>query len=159
MGFIETIYGKIIVIAGVAATIWGLCKSIGALRVWVKNKFTKIRERRVMPQQTLDLILTLKAEVAENSKSNEQRLLEINIKLGDILAKQEFTEEQVATMQNEKLCWAYMYYGKQRHPVPLQTKLSLERMYIHYKDSGRRNHVPDDWQVVMDSAPVEGSSC
>lgn len=158
VGFIETIYGKMVVLAGAAATLWGLCKAIGALRTWLKAKYKSYQERSEMPKKTLELLLALKAEMADSNRCNDQRLLEITTKLGDILTKQEFTEEQVATMQNEKLCWAYMYYGKQQHPIPLQTKLSLERMYIHYTDSGRRNHVPDDWQTVMDSASVEGSS-
>lgn len=158
MGFIESIYGRLAVFAGTIATLWGLTKAIGALRAWVRKRRFKWSERRDLPRKTLDILQAMQKEFDERDSKQEGRLLEIGCKVDKVFERQAFTAQQIATMQNEKLCWAYMHYGKRQNPVPLQTKLSLERMYKQYRDAGGQNHVPDDWQAVMDAAPVEGAS-
>lgn len=157
MEFLETAYGRVTLIAGVFATLWGLSKALGALRRWLVKWYTEHKERREMPQKTLQMLQDMRQELNAKDADMGDHLQCIDKKIDDIINNQNFSADQIATMQNEKLIWAYMHYGVQKRPIPLQTKLSLERMYAQYRDAGKRNHVPADWLEVMSATPIEGT--
>lgn len=58
--FLSSAYGMIAAAAGVAATLWGLTKAIGALKKWIKTKWYQHKDKMAMPQRTYALIEELK---------------------------------------------------------------------------------------------------
>ena len=143
--FLQSAYGKFAAFAGIAATFWGFAKAVGALKRWIIARGVERRTKENLPKETYHLIQKLREEMDKHNAEHKEQLSEIKQKVEALVEKQAFTEEQIATVQNEKLCWAYIHYGKEHHPITMATKTSFERMYEQYKNNGKRNHVPSDW--------------
>ena len=135
--FLSTGYGFLAALCTALGVLWGGAKALGALRNWVRKRVEKVRQRREIPQKTLALLEDIRADM-DNLKEQAKK-----------------TEKSVATLQNKELMFAYDYYGVRHHELPFYQKNTLERMRKQYSDNGH-NHIPEDWQERIDSAPMPG---
>ena len=126
-------------------------KTYESVVAWLDRR----HDKRVRPDKIEKAIADLEAAQRERDERQERKMDEIMHRLDSIEATQTDLGEQIATVQNEKLMWAYLYYGVEKHPIPLSAKSSILRMYNQYK--GKHNHVPDDFEMLLESAPVEGT--
>ena len=135
--FLSTGYGFLATFCTAIGVLWGGTKAVGALNRWMRKKVEKIRERRQIPQKTLALLESIRTDM-DNLKEQGNK-----------------TEKAVATLQNKELMFAYDYYGVRHHKMPFYQKNTLERMHEQYSENGH-NHIPEDWQERIDSAPMPG---
>ena len=137
LAFLDTGYGHIAALCTALGVLWGGSKALGALRSWIIKRIDKARERRNIPQRTLALLEGIRADMDDLKKQTDK------------------TEQAVATLQNKELMFAYDYYGVRHHELPFYQKNTLERMHQQYGLNGH-NHIPEDWQERIDSAPMPG---
>lgn len=135
--FLSTGYGSLAALCTALGVLWGGAKALGALRNWVRKRVEKVRQRREIPQKTLALLEDIRADMDNLKKQGDK------------------TEKAVATLQNKELMFAYDYYGVRHHELPFYQKNTLERMHEQYGQNGH-NHIPEDWQERIDSAPMPG---
>lgn len=135
--FLSTGYGAIAALCTALGVLWGGAKAWGALLGWLNKRIEKTKERREIPQKTLDMLTGIRTDM-EGLKEQADK-----------------TEKAVSTLQNKELMFAYDYYGIRHHELPFYQKNTLERMHEQYGQSGH-NHIPEDWQERIDSAPMPG---
>ncbi len=158
---LATWYGKVSAFLGVVGVLWGGTKAFGALRKWVTREYEAHRNRWDAPRKMLETLEQMRRDQKERDSGLQKQIEELNTRMGSMEKSLNSVQQrlrdngdQIATMQNEKLNWAYAYYGCAHHPIPLQMKCSLEQMYRDYHTNQKRNHIPDDWEEKIDSAPV-----
>ncbi|MGN1367806.1 MAG: hypothetical protein ACI4WX_02985 [Aristaeellaceae bacterium] len=137
VAFLSTGYGMIATLCTALGVIWGGAKVWGEFMSLLSKHIEKSKERREIPQKTLD---TLK-EIREDMEGLKEQA--------------DKTEKAVSTLQNKELMFAYDYYGIRHHELPFYQKNTLERMHEQYGQNGH-NHIPEDWQERIDSAPMPG---
>lgn len=160
--FLAAWYGKLSAFLGAVAVLWGGAKAFGALKKWCADKYGAYVSRRDAPAKMLAAMEQMKAEQDKRDAGLQQQIEKLSARFGNMEqsiadVKKDILEngDQMATVQNEKLNWAYVYYGCEQHPIPYQTKCSLEQMYEDYHTRHMRNHIPEDWKEKIESAPVE----
>ncbi len=158
---LATWYGKLSAFLSAVAVLWGGAKAFGALRKWIANQYEAHKERRDAPQKMLEALEQMKKDQEIRDAGLQKQIEELNGRMEcmeksliDVQKGLRNNSDQIATMQNEKLNWAYCHYGRDHNPISLQTKCSLEQMYRDYHTNQKRNHIPDDWEEKIDSAPI-----
>lgn len=126
------------------STFWSVIVSIAAGIATIAGAWKIVKPTILKPVTEINDKLTKLA--ADSTRSDE----EIKGQLACI-------DEQVSTVQREKMMWAYTYYGLKHHPISLETKMSLEAMYDQYTNQGKHNHIPQDFKQRINTAPIEQS--
>lgn len=91
-------------------------------------------------------------QLAKESKKTDS---EIKQQLAQIRGQIKCLDEQLGTIQREKMMWAYHYYGIKHHPISIETRMSLQAMYDQYTADNKHNHVPHDFKDKINSAPLD----
>lgn len=156
VNFLTTWYGFLVAIGAALSLLWGIAKAVGALRVWLRKRYTERQEQLASPQKLLDAIAALRTELVAQNEEQNRKIAALGEDVRRVEEAIDNNNDQVATLQLKELNWAYIYYGIKHHPLPLHSKNSLEEMYDQYKSSGRHNHVPADWTEKINSCPLEG---
>lgn len=141
---------------------------------WLKAQKAARDERNMLPQKTHELIEKLQAQVeakdleiqtqleemsaklVANEASNRQmaaQMTQVIHRLETVEGKLDLNDQATATLQSEKLNWAYYNYGIRRNKISLQTKVSLQLMKQLYTQRGH-NHLPEDWDDRINNAPM-----
>lgn len=162
--FFASTYGKLAAVLGGIGVIWAGVKTIREIRKWLKDTADDRRARREAPNKLLALIQQMKDEQHQKDEAQQEQLNEIksavdglNTRFDTVVDKLDGVDMQVGTMQNEKMNWAYVYYGIEHHPIPLATLTSLEMMYDQYVATGKHNHVPQDFKERLRTTLIKGS--
>lgn len=143
---ISETWAGIVGFAGAVAILAGFFSNIGKLRKWFSTRLAARKARKDAPVKALALISEFKSQ-QEAVNADQQRQLD------EIKAGVKGLDEQVATVQREKMSWAYTYYGVKKKPVPQVTKSSLCDMFDQYTREGKHNHIPQDFKEKIMSAP------
>lgn len=163
--FFASWYGKLAAVLGAVGVLWAGFKTIQEIRKYISKTAESRRERRDAPQKLMALIRQSKDEQNERAARQQEQLDDIKRTIDGIGprfdtldSKLDLLDSQVGTMQNEKMNWAYVYYGIEHHPIPLATRTSLEQMYDQYTQTGKHNHVPQDFKERIRSTHVKGAT-
>ena len=143
---LDSAWAQVAAFAAAVAVLAGLFANLGKARRWLSARLEARRARRNAPLEALALIRDFK-EAQELVNQDQQRQLD------EIKAGLTALDDQVATVQREKMSWAYTYYGVKRKPVPQVTKSSLCDMYDQYTKQGKHNHIPQDFKAKIMAAP------
>lgn len=150
--FFQSAYGVVAAIAGVVATLWGLCKGIGALRKWIKNALDERKKIREMPMLMLDKI----DELEKRFDDIDSQMRTMNSGLAEVKVKLDANDEATATIMLEKMMFAYHTYVLQGEPIPLDVQTALTVMFDEYMKSGMHNHVPSDFKEKIMACQIKG---
>lgn len=161
---LSTTYGKLAALIGAATFIWGGVKTAHEIKKWATEIIKRYRERRSAPEKMLVMMQQLKKDQAAKDDAQQEQLTEMCRMMGefnerfDTLEKKvDGVDSQVSTMQLEKMMWAYVHYGVEKHPIPIATRTSLELMYDQYTGNDKHNHIPQDFKEVIRKAPLKGA--
>lgn len=162
--FLHAWYGKVAAVLGAIGVLWAGYKTIREVIKHAHETSASRRERREAPNRMLAMIQEIRSEQERTDAAQQEQLSNIketmdgfNARFDTVDGKLNGLDSQVGTMQNEKLTWAYVYYGVEHHPIPLATLTSLEQMYDQYVSAGKHNHVPQDFKERIRSAYIRGA--
>ena len=163
--FMNSAWGIFTQVMAVIAALYAAFKTYDAIKQGIR--------KRALKAQAMDTLREdIETELADISKKQTERDDAQSKKIDQIIdnVKQfredhdrhmkTLTEElqeigaQTATLQNEKMLWAYSYYGKMHKPIPMVTRNALEQMHEQYTRNNKRNHIPNDFIEVIHSAPI-----
>lgn len=158
--FLKTAYGQVVVMAGVLATFWGVCKAVGALRRWfVARKFWKrYLEKREMPQKLYDKLDELSTQMEEQGKrieSSEAAISKMQATMDEFSADMHNNNEATASMMLKDMMEAYDYYVQKGNKIPLNIRTSLIEIHKQYNAYEYRNHVPHDFEEKIMACELE----
>ena len=163
--FMNSAWGIFTQVMAVIAALYAAFKTSDAIK-------QGIRKRALKAQAMENLRADIENELSDISKKQTDRDDAQSKKIDQIIVSvkqfredhdrhmRTLTEElqeigaQTATLQNEKMQWAYSYYGKMHKPIPMVTRNALEQMYEQYTRNNKRNHIPNDFLDVIHSAPI-----
>lgn len=156
MAIFDTLWGYIAATCGGIVVLTGGIAGINKLAKWVKMKYEKHIERLNESNKVLEILRIFQKEQNVKDEAQKTQLAKIFESLNNINESLESIDLQVGTIQNEKMTWAYIYYGLKQNPISLDTRTSLCRMYEQYTKGGKHNHIPQDFIEVISSAPIDG---
>lgn len=164
IAFFSTSYGVIAAIIAAVGVIWGGIKTAREIRKWAAEGLRRHRERQSVPERTLAMVQQIQEEQAAKEGAQREWTDNITRRLDKFEARFDKLDQairgvdsQVGTLQLEKMTWAYVHYGIEKHPIPLSTLTSLEVMYDQYVEKGTHNHIPQDFKEVIRQAPIKGT--
>ena len=159
IAFVSTSYGKLMALFAAVGVIWGGIKTGREIRKWVSEGLRRRRERRSVPERTLAMVQRIQEEQAAKDEAITKRLDKFEGRIDAFSEKMvgaiEGVDQQVGTLQLEKMMWAYVHYGVELHEISLATRTSLEVMFDQYTIKEAHNHVPQDFKEVIRRAPLK----
>lgn len=159
IAFLSTGYGALAALFAAVGVIWGGIKTGREIRKWVSEGLRRRRERRSVPERTLAMVQRIQEEQTAKDEAISKRLDKFEERidaLGETMVGAiEGVDQQVGTLQLEKMMWAYVHYGVELHEISLATRTSLEVMFDQYRTKGAHNHVPQDFKEVIRRAPLK----
>ena len=163
--FLSTSYGALAALIAAVGVIWGGIKTAREIRNWISEVLARWREKKSAPEQTLALIQQMKTEQNARDEAQERWTAEISDRLDRFEGRFDTmdnaihnVDSQVGTLQLEKMMWAYVHYGIEKHEISIATRTSLELMYDQYVEKGAHNHIPQDFKEIIRQAPIKGST-
>lgn len=156
-GFLSTAYGQVAAVVTGLGVVYGLITYYHKTKVWVNKKIEEHRERQAAPQKILDLIQKMREDSDKRDDEMNDKLEHLKERMECMENKLDLNDEATATLQSEKLNWAYDHYGVKRNPISIQTKTSLQEMKRLYTLRGH-NHLPEDWSDRINNAPIIGEA-
>lgn len=140
------VWSQIAAFAAAVAVLAGLFANLGKLKRWAVARLEARRARKDAPVQALKAIKDFQRKQDAINADQQRQLDEIKGLLGGL-------DEQVATVQRERMTWAYTYYGEKKKPLPMMTKTAFCDMYDQY--TGHHNHIPADFKQKINAAPSD----